>query len=247
MTTTTRSRAGAPPAPWVRTTRWLMRVQLTATAWTIALIVLVALAAYAVAQTRGIEPRVSIIQFIRYPGVWFGFSFAIVTAHTHIGLHVASGLTRRSFVVATVVVGLVAALVWAVVGALGLELEGVVYAAQGWPQVAGEGGAELDPAAGFAATAAPFALSFATGQLSGLVVGMAYYRLGGWWGTLALPLTVAPIFVVGIGGLEDGQMSLVDLDVATPVAATLGVLVLAVTAGAYFLMVRNVPIRKVQG
>ncbi|MPV38219.1 hypothetical protein [Georgenia subflava] len=236
----------ALPAPWLRTTRWLLRMQLTVTLWTFGVIAVVALGAFAVVQARGIEPILSVVQFIRHPGVWLGFTLNLIAALGLIGLHVASGLTRRSFVAATVVVGLITAVVWAVVGALALELEGVVYAAQGWPQVAGEGGAEFDPGAGFAATVVPLALSFAAGQLSGLLVGMAYYRLGGWWATLALPLTVAPIFLVGIGGLDDGQWTLGDLDAPAVVAAVLGVLVLAAAAAAYHLIVRNVPIRHVE-
>ena len=39
-------------------------------------------------------------------------------------------------------------------------------------------------------------LTFVVAYLSGLLVGITYQRAGGWWGTLALPLTVGPILVV---------------------------------------------------
>jgi hypothetical protein len=246
MSAVTAPRTRALPAPWLRTTGWLVRMQLTAALWTLGIIAAVGLVAFVVTQVRGIGPTLSILQFLRYPGVWFSFALALLMVVTHIGLHVASGLTRRAFVVATVVVGLITAGTWAVAASLALELEGVIYGTQGWPQVAGESGAEFDPAAGFAVTVVPFALSFAAGQLGGLLVGMSYYRLGGWWGSVALPLTVAPIFLVNMGGLDDGQWSWIDLDLATAPAVALGVLVLAVSAAAYYLLVRNVPVRHVE-
>ena len=89
-------------------------------------------------------------------------------------------------------------------------------------------------------------LSFVGGQLSGLLVGMAYYRLGGWWGTVVLPLTLAPIYLVGSPGLTTGQFQLLaPLDPSAPVTAVVSVVVLALAALAYYLLARHVPIRKV--
>ena len=39
-------------------------------------------------------------------------------------------------------------------------------------------------------------LLFVVAYVSGLLVGMTYQRVGGWWGTLALPLTAGPVLLV---------------------------------------------------
>jgi hypothetical protein len=235
-------------APWLRAARWLLRAQATMAAWLWATMA-VAAAVVIVLLSRFAEVEMSIFQFGRHGALWTGFAMAIIVCTAGIAAHVANGLTRAAFVRATVVVGVVVGVAYAVLAGLGLTVEGAVYDANGWSHVGGSGDVltENDFAAAAGLSLVPgLALSFVAGQLSGLLVGMAYYRLGGWWGTAALPLTLAPIYLVGSPGLDTGQFQLLaPLDLPTPVAALVSVVVLALAALAYYLLARDVPIRKV--
>lgn len=233
-------------APWLRTTRWLLRAQATIAAW-LWIIMAVVAAVVILLLSRFAEVEVSIFQFSRHGALWTGFAMAIIFCTAGIAAHVANGLTRAAFVQATVVVGVVIGVAYAVLAGLGLEVEGAVYDANGWSHVGGGDLAEGDFAADAGLGVVPgLALSFVAGQLSGLLVGMAYYRLGGWRGTVALPLTLAPIYLVGSPDLDTGQFQLLaPLDLAVPAAAAVSVIVLALAALAYYLLARDVPIRKV--
>jgi hypothetical protein len=197
-----------------------------------------------VLAARFAEVEISIFQFARHGALWTGFALAVLLTVAGLAAHVASGLTRAAFVRATVTLAVVVGVAYAVLAGVGLEIEGAVYAARGWPHAGLDG---FDPGAGLLATVPALALSFVAGQVSGLLVGMAYYRLGGWWGTVVLPLTLSPIYLVGSPSLNTGQLQLLaPLDLPAPAAAVVSVAVLAAAAFAYYLLARHVPIRKVQ-
>jgi hypothetical protein len=243
--TTVQTPAPTPArAPWARTARWMVRPQLALGAALWASLVVVGTAVIGLAA-RFAEVDISIFQFARHGALWTGFALAILLTVVGLAAHVASGLTRAAFVRATVTVAVVVGVAYAVLAGVGLEIEAAVYAARGWPHAGIDGG--FDPGAGLLATVPALALSFVAGQLSGLLVGMAYYRLGGWWGTVVLPLTLAPIYLVGSPSLETGQFQLLaPLDLPAPAAAVVSVAVLVAAALAYHLLARHVPIRKVQ-
>lgn len=226
-------------APWVLTARWQFHAELGAFLWLWGIVVVALGIAYVGA--RGLL-EFSIAQFARHGALWMGFVTAILLVTTYTTMHVASGLTRRSFVRASLLNAVLFGLLSALIAALLLEIESVVYAAYDWPHT---GVADFDPAAGFGVILPAFALSFIAGRLSGLLVGMAYYRFGGWRGTVLLPLTIAPIFLVGSDTLPTGQFQLLGF-LGLPAAATflVGLLVLALAAAAYHLIARDVPIRK---
>ncbi|GAA1623325.1 hypothetical protein GCM10009790_02710 [Georgenia ruanii] len=235
-------------APWVRAARWLMRGQAVIGVWLWATMAVVGTVVITLLD-RFAEVEVSIFQFSRHGALWTGFAMAIIFCVAGIAAHVGNGLTRAAFVRATVTVGVVVGVAYAVLVGLGLEVEGMVYAANGWSHVGSGGG--VGDQNGFAPDAGlgvvpGLVLSFVAGQLSGLLVGMAYYRLGGWWGTVVLPLTLGPIYLVGSPDLTTGQFQLLAaLDPSAPVTALVSVIVLALAALAYYLLARDVPIRKV--
>ncbi|TRW45167.1 hypothetical protein [Georgenia yuyongxinii] len=233
-------------APWLRAARWLLRAQVTIVAWLWATMAVVG-AVVIILLDRFAAVELSIFQFSRHGALWTGFALAIILATGTLAVHVANGLTRRAFFRATVAMTVVVGVVYAVLAAVALQIEGAVYQANGWSHIAGlDDGGSFDPGAGFVTTFPALALSFVAGQLSGLLVGMGYYRLGGWWGTLALPLTLAPIYLVGSRSLDTGQFLLLGpLNLSVLVTAVVSVAVLALAALAYYLLVRDVPIRKV--
>ncbi|WP_127130685.1 hypothetical protein [Georgenia sp. SYP-B2076] len=236
-------------APWLRAARWQLRSQAAVGAWLWATMAVAATVVVGL-LSRFADVEVSIFQFSRHGALWTGFAMAVIFCTAGLAAHVASGLTRAAFVRATVVVGVVVGVVYALLAGIGLELEGLVYGANGWSHVGSGGGVDpqhgFDPPSGLGVVPG-LALSFVAGQLSGLLVGMAYYRLGGWWGTVVLPLTLAPIYLVGSPSLTTGQLQLLaPLDLSAPAAAIVSVAVLAAAALAYYLLARHVPIRSVQ-
>jgi hypothetical protein len=225
-------------APWLSVTRWLLRSQVAYAVGLWVTMVVATVVAVAVADAVA-TVEISVFQFARHGAMWSGFVLAIIIATTHLTVHVTSGLTRRDFVRATLCTGLTVALTFALLGAAGLQIERAVYEANGWGHTGVDG---FDPAAGFGPALLTYVLSFASGQVGGLLVGVAYYRLGGLVGTLALPLTLAPIYLVGIGGIATGQYVPFSLGLPVLPAGLVGVAVLAVAAGAYHLLTRSVPV-----
>lgn len=190
------------------------------------------------------EVEVSHLQFARTAGLWFLFTIGIVTVVGMLTTHVATGGTRRSFVLATLAVGLGSALVLALALGVGLEVERAVYAANGWPHAALEG--EADPSAGIAVTFPSAFVSYAAGSVCGQLVGLSYYRFGGLRGTAVLPLALSPIFLLTVSGLDQGtaRAFLESADLPFALSLLVGVAVLGAAIAAYYLLARRVPIRK---
>ncbi len=114
---------------------------------------------------------------------WFAFSLLLAHVASATAPHVASGLTRRAFARLLGLLSLLTAVVAAVVWTVGLTVENALT---GRPAV---GVAALGPLVGEHAGAI---LCY---SVTGALVGAVYYRGGAWWGTLTLPLTVAPAIV----------------------------------------------------
>ncbi|MFI2753663.1 hypothetical protein ACGIF2_09525 [Cellulomonas sp. P22] len=196
---TARPDAGAARrSPFVRTIQHQLAMQLRLGAWFWAVILVgVSVVTVLVATLGTVET--SIVQYARQGTLWFPFSMMVLTVMSGLTPHVASGMTRRSFAAASAVVALVLAVAYAAILVGLLQIERVVYAAAGWPQTLTDTGLDLTSSA---SDIGPLLISLtATGAAataSGLLVGIVYYRAGGWWGTLALPLTVGPILGVGL-------------------------------------------------
>lgn len=238
-TTTTRRRP-----QWMIATRTLLVAHLHLAAWLFGTGAIVLVAGHAV---------VSIYDFDRYPMSWFGthgatwfaFALSIVFVVTYLPLHVTSGMTRRSFIRSNLIV--VAAIGCLYGSALGIlsAIEGAVFeltvpdfmhSLPGW--------------SGPWLLAAGQSLLTAAGLLSGLLVGMAYYRTGPWRGTLLLVLTVAPVLLVvfALDPSAPWQRLLWGPDATfNPVVGVLLSLgILAAGAAAFTLITRRVPINTVE-
>jgi len=182
------------------TYRMLLLSNLRPARWALGLIVVIAAIVIAAIARFG-EVETSVVAFVRQGVIWFPFSLALVLVITHLPVHVAMGLTRRSLGRATLLVTLTTSALYAVAVVALLQLERAVYHLAGWAHrlpddfVLAADGSQVGLLLG------EYFVVAAAGQLCGLFCGVVYYRLGGWWGTLALPLTVGPVFlVIGLGG-----------------------------------------------
>ncbi|MDV3222032.1 hypothetical protein [Intrasporangium sp.] len=244
MTVTASPAVSAAPPQWLRAVRFLMRSQLATFAGFWLTIVVAAVVGTAVVVAVG-EVTISHVQFARYGALWFPFSIMAITATAYLPLHVASGLTRRSFARATVTVSVLMGVAHGVLLTAGLVVERRVYAAQGWPLVAET---DSNPFAGVGLPTLLVTLCMVSiaGHLGGLLTTLVYYRWGWVVGTLCLPLTLAPIFLVGAGGLPTGQWSPVRPDLSLPGATAVALAVLAAAALAVHFLTRRIPIRRVE-
>jgi hypothetical protein len=207
MSTTTRplfpARPVARQGPVLRTTvavlTWFGQVALWY--WGIVLVVVVGLPF--LIDSFG-EAGTSILWFARQSGVWFPFSVLIGVATTYPPVHVASGMTRRSYVRGTLLAVLVTAFGFALLMAGGLMAERAWYGAMGWEWSLQDQG-WFSPEITFGGLLVAYLATFLVSYVSGLLVGTVYAAAGGWWGTLTLPLTAGPslLMTILIGNSND--------------------------------------------
>ncbi len=240
---TSGGRAGPSPQ-WLRATRWQLRLLLThvLVIWAVAAIALVVV--LAVAAQVG-EMRVSAIGSAIHPLLWWPFVIAIIMASTHLPVHLAHGMTRSACTRAALAASLVISVLNATLAMLALLVERAVYERLGWTPALSAGnvtgtldGGELDFAAGLA-------MIFVAAMVSGLLVGVVYYRVGGWWGTLTLPLTLLPVLGTSALALGEGQWRPVSLTLAddVPAGEVMAVALIIGSATAFALLVRRLPVR----
>ena len=184
-------------SPLARTIRHQLTAQLYVGAWFWAIILFgVVVATLIVSRFGAVET--SIMQYARQGTLWFPFSMMIFLLSAGLTPHVAAGMTRRSFAAAATAVSLIVAAANALVLVGLLQVERAVYSAAGWTQSLTDGGLDLvSSTSDIGPLLAALVVTGAAATASGLVVGVVYYRAGGWWGTLTLPLTVGPILIVG--------------------------------------------------
>lgn len=228
---------------WHRTLRWMLGMQAYLGLWFWAVILLLEVLALLIASRFG-PVQVSMFQFATHGALWFPFSMMIITSAAMITTHVAQGRTRRSFIQAALIIAVVVALVYGVIMTAGLALEGALYGALGWSQA---GISEAVAASGVTEPwQRPVGITLLTyitrtggGAIAGLLVGVTYYRFGGWRGTGLLLVTGLPALAAqeSISGLLRGYLGdnlLVTALVSLPL--------LAAGAVAYFLLARTMPI-----
>ncbi|MBO0899126.1 hypothetical protein J1G43_04000 [Cellulomonas sp. zg-ZUI22] len=191
MTTTAATR----PSPTVRTARVLGAVLLSMAGifWALA-VVAVVIATLVVWRVNG-SADVSIAVYARQAATWFPFSLGIMLVGAYLRVHIASGVTRRTFVRAALLVELAAGVGYAAVFTALVLLERAVHDALGWESVITE--IQLaDESASTGAMLLELSVTFVVANLSGLLVGAVYLRFGAWVGTLTLPLTVGPLVLL---------------------------------------------------
>ncbi|WP_199423276.1 hypothetical protein [Actinotalea solisilvae] len=215
--------------PAVRGARLALRSQLPI--WGLFWLTLVAIAAVILAVTlRFADVEQSVWNYLGAGTRWFAFTMLVFLVTAGVGPYVAHGLTRRAFVGLVALDAGVTSVVFAACWTLGHAVEVAVFRAQGWPTVVEDhlyaDGAQLGLVA---LEALPTLLVFA---VSGALVGAAYYRAGGWWGTLTLPLTLAPI-VLTEALLTGGWIgdAVADLGATVPLAVRAPAVLLLAGAG----------------
>ena len=187
--------APARPSPTVHTVRRLVGALLRLGRWFWLIAVLAVVVANVVGWVTHGSTDVLIAVYARQAATWFPFSLAIMLVAAYLRVHVASGMTRRTFVRAAVLVEVAAGVAYAVALTALVLVERAVHDALGW----GSAITEVMVVGTDAATAAllvDVAVPCVVGNLVGLVVGAVYLRGGSWWGTLTLPLTVGPLVVL---------------------------------------------------
>jgi len=127
---------------------------------------------------------------------WFLFVMAIVVVAEGFAAHVALGVTRRTFARQLAAGFLVVAGAFGALAVVVAFVERWFFEASGWPvrPISGQPLAPIDP---WYLALLDQSVLLAVFALSGLAVGAAYVRWGGWLGTLALPLTVGPVILAG--------------------------------------------------
>lgn len=228
-----------PPSPTLHAARWLLRQHLSLAAWAVGVFVVVVVTVVVLVDRYG-NVETSIVQFARQGSIWFPFSTTIGVLVAYLNVHVAAGMTRRSLGRASLVAALTMAAFYTVVMTVALQVERAVYGSRDWAQQLTDEAPVFSDTSQVGWILVDLGLVFAAAQLCGLLVAITYYRFGGWWGTLTLPLTVGPVF--GVTPLL--TTSLLDpLSEAARVPIAVGLLV--AVAAAYLALLHRVAIRPV--
>ena len=179
---------------------WLLSSHLYMAVWFWGIILVLTVAATVVFRADGLGVRddgtaASVVSMGTQAAMWFSFAMAIALSLRQLAAHLAAGLTRRSFVRANLVTVVGMAAVYSLVMVVLLVVEALVVDAAGW-RARTVAGVSFDGVADAPRMFLVYLLVFATAAFAGLVVGMAYHRLGGLWGTVALIPAIPPLFVV---------------------------------------------------
>ncbi|QCB92482.1 hypothetical protein [Cellulomonas shaoxiangyii] len=238
--------AGAPPAarrpsPFAHALQRQLgvAVYLAAWFWAVALVCLVA-ASLVVWRVNG-SVDVSVVQYARQATIWFPFSQAILLVAALLRPHVAAGMTRRTFLRASLLTAVATGVLYTLVLVGLLLVERAVHGALGWDTEVWDLPASADPEAG--ELLGLFGPAMVLANLSGLLVGAVYHRGGAWWGTLTLPLTVAPVLVALAAGGEWFTWDALDPWAGATAGVVVALVLGAVTAVAYVLVLRSIAIR----
>jgi hypothetical protein len=236
--------------PLVRTARTFLGVQLALGVWLWGIVAVVAVIITVVFDRVG-RVEASTWELLDQGPRWFLFSMAIILVAGYFPAHVANGMTRRSFTAALAVAIALTAVAYAVLTAVGYAVERAVFGGRGWPT-------DLQSEHLFTSTDQLGAVTLENVVVlvvyaaSGMLVGAAYYRVGGWWGTLALPLTVGPVLVAeSLVRTSWAGTALEPLLGAVRVPAGVGagtcLLVAAVLVAVAHLTLRSAPLRTPAG
>lgn len=219
---------------WLRVLSPMLRAFLGQTLWFWAFVVVGVTVLMIILQRTG-NLESSIVEYARYGAIWYPFAFALGILAIQFSRHVASGLTRRSFIRAILISTLVTGVAYAVLMILAMLLEGAVFSGLGWGPYSDGHTGPLLPHGGIVLVNS--ALAVTAGGVSGLLTGIAFYRWGALRGTLSLPLTVAPVVTV--------MLLTTDIYTATPFTIVLALILIIGAAIAFHLLARRAPISRV--
>lgn len=188
-------------APALRTARNLLRWFAPIAGIYAGVLVLVVVAVPLVVAAVG-HVEMSVVWFARQSGIWFPFSVLIGVASTYPPVHVANGMTRRSYVRGALAAAVAIAVVFSAGMTAGLLAERTWYRAMGWDWGLVDGW--FAASHGLGSVLLSYLATYLVAYLSGLLVGTVYAVAGGWWGTLTLPLTAGPVVLVATLVGDDG-------------------------------------------
>ena len=235
----------APNALW-GSYRWLLRVNLRSGVGAVIVVAAAAVVAIVAIDRIGTVTN-SVVGFARQGVIWFPFSLAIILGIAHLPVHVQMGLTRRVLGAVTVLVSLTMSAFYAVTVVGLIQLERWVFHLAGWPHAIVDDANFVHDSSQVGLLLGEYFFAALSGQLCGLLCGLVYYRVGGWWGTLALPLTVGPVILVQAG--MNADVAVLDDSLAAGTAAggllrvVIAALVLALVVVGYRAVLRSTPIR----
>ena len=209
--------------------------------WPIGIVAAVATALGAVVDSLADQAIGSAWEHATGPVRWVVFVFGLVVTPMVLPRYLAHGVTRHTFTWAAALAGGLLAVLTSALLATGFLVERAVYAALEAAQaVAGEH-LFTDPVQ-VHLVLLEYSLLTSAYLVAGWLVGSVYYRFGGWRGTSALPLTVAPVIVVE--ALLGARWF--DLEPAIPDLPAVAVLLATATIGlalmALRLLTRTVPV-----
>lgn len=235
-------RAPARKSQTRRAAEWLLWSHLYMAAWFWGVVVLLAVGASVLLSNDRFDVEgTSTVGFGLQAGMWFSFAMAIALSMRQLEPHLAAGMTRRSFWRANLLVTTAMAALYALVMIVLLWAESLIARAAGWePRRITQ--TLYDSLADAPGLFAGYLLVFLVGAVAGLVVGMAYQRLGGVWGTVALLPAIPPIFLAMDILSEDGGGWLPDALEPNAVRMLLALVVAAGYALVYRTQVRRVTI-----
>ena len=246
MTTVATSRKTPTRPQWLGVAGRQLRIYLHLHVW-LWVISLVGIATAIVVVDRVGTVDLSIAQFVRNgPLLWFLLAVATIIPTGSLTPHVANGVTRRAFTGGSLVAALANSLLQASMAVVVMALEGALYAAMGWQHDTASGS---EPAPGlweqgYGILLLDYSVGATAGTVSGLLVGLAYYRFGGLFGTLGLPLALAPVLVfLGLSSWGTASQDWL-VDDFFGVAVTVGVVLAG--AAAFALLLRNVRITRTE-
>lgn len=196
--------------PVAHTLATMLRQQLVVAAWAWSLIAVAAVVLPLLIARAG-HVDMSVLAFAWQVGIWAPFSMHIGLVASYLPVHVASGMTRRSYVRSAGMTVVLVGVLFAALLSAGLAIERLWYGAQGWEWAYRAGGmgavGDVTTAGDLGLVLVYSAIAYTIAGLSGQLVGVTFYRGGGWVGTLTLPLTVGPLLlVIGLVGGGTGPV-----------------------------------------
>ena len=213
--------------------------------WPIGIVAAVATVLGLVVDSLADQPTGSAWEYGSGPVRWV-FIFGLVVTPMVLPAYLAHGVTRRTFTWATTFAAGLLALFTSAFLAAGFLVERAVYTFLDAGHALDGPHLFTDPVQVHLALA-EYALLTSGYFVSGWLVGSAYYRFGGWRGTLALPLTIAPAPAVETL-LGTGWFGLAPAGPDLPVVAAilLAAAVVGLALVALRLLTRTIPVRPVR-
>ncbi len=180
---------------WLYTASWLLRMQARVAAWVFGVILVLGAIVLAVVAWRVGPITYAASQFVVQSILWTSFGSTIGFFASYVTPHIANGRTRGTLAQGVLMASLVTSAGYTVGFAILRIFEEWVYGQFGWTPALLEDDVSYinDPASMFLGL---FLLLLAT-QICAYLIGVVYYRWGGWIGTLSLPLTVSAMAVTG--------------------------------------------------